>query len=139
MTVGLVPVLAACVSHSCTAVGCSSQVSVDLSQVGARFGRLPANVTLCVNGECTTTAVEFTGAEAPRLVLHDLPRSLTSDGGKIATTVRIERDSAVLLETAAEAELTRLVPNGEQCEPTCYVASFGLVGMRLERLGESTP
>ena len=34
MTVGLVPVLAACVSHSCTAVGCSSQVSVDLSQVG---------------------------------------------------------------------------------------------------------
>ncbi len=136
LAVGLVPVLAACVSHGCNAVGCSSLVSVDLSQVGTRFGRLPANVTLCVNGECTTTAVAFTGAEAPRLVNHDLPESLTSDGGKIATTLRVERDSTVLLDTATESELTKFVPNGEKCEPTCYVASFKLVGTQLERLRE---
>jgi hypothetical protein len=99
--------------------------------------RLPANVTLCVNGECTTTAVGFTGAEAPRLVIHDLPESLTSDRGKVATTLRIERDGTVLLDAAAETELTRFVPNGEQCEPTCYAASFVLVGTQLKRLRDS--
>jgi hypothetical protein len=133
---GLVPVLAACVSsYGCNAVGCTSHVSVDLTRVGTEFGRLPASATLCVNGDCSTTAVQFTGTSATGLVAHNLTQeSLTSDGQRITVTVLLERDGTALVDTAAETELTRLAPNGEKCDPICHVASFVLTGTQLKRV-----
>lgn len=136
MAAGLVPALAACVSsRTCTAVGCSSHVSVDLTHVGTEFGQLPASATLCVNGDCSTTAVQFIGTSATGLVAHNLTqKSFTSDGERITVTLLLERDGTALVETAAETELTRFAPNGEKCDPICHVASFLLTGTQLKRV-----
>ena len=126
---GLVPLLAGC-SHGCSAVGCDSRVSVDLSQAGSRFGAKPVSATLCVDGGCETTKVALTDVQVSRVVSHLQP-SGPPDKDTVSVTLTLERDGAVLVSSKADARLTRLAPNGDSCEPVCYSSLLQLVGTDL--------
>ena len=110
---------------------CGSSVSVDLSKVGSQFGALPVDATLCVNGDCQTTQVVLTDSTVSRVVSHSMP-SESPDDPTVAVTVRLERDGKLLVEGKADATLTKLTPNGDNCEPICYSSMLLLDGTQLQ-------
>ena len=110
---------------------CGSSVSVDLSKVGSQFGALPVDATLCVNGDCQTTKVVLTDSTVSRVVSHSMP-SESPDDPTVAVTVRLERDGKLLVEDKADATLTKLRPNGDNCEPICYSSMLLLDGTLLQ-------
>lgn len=129
---GLVPVLAACDSMACTTIGCESAVSVGLSKIGTRYGSLPASATLCVNGNCQTQTVRLDGSAITPFVDQRLPAVTASPASPtVGVTFTLERAGKVLVDSHADATLTKFAPNGEACAPVCYTVQLFLVGSHL--------
>jgi hypothetical protein len=129
VAVGLVPVLVGC-ARGCTSAGCDSRVSVDLSRVGSQFGALPVDATLCVDGDCETTKVVLVDPTVNRVVSQLQPSGSPADP-TVSVTLTLARDGTVLLESASDASLTELAPNGLSCEPVCYSTQLVLDGTTL--------
>jgi hypothetical protein len=105
-------------------------VSVDLSTVGSTFGSVPVDATLCVNGDCQTTKVVLTNSQISRVVSHAMPSESPAEP-TVSVTVKLERDGKLLVESTADATLTKLTPNGERCGPICYSSMLRLDGGQL--------
>lgn len=142
LVAGLVPLLAACTSYPCTAMGCGSHVSVDLSKIGVRYGSIPATATMCVNEDCLLKTVKLTGPNTTTLLDLDLPRAAPPSADATPRVVHValtlERAGEVLVDTHADATLTKFTPNGQGCAPTCYTALLRLEGSHLVPVPSST-
>ena len=105
---------------------------MDLSQVGSRFGTAPVSATLCVNGDCRTDRVALADTTTNRVVAHPMP-SESPANPVVTVTLKLERDGAVLLDTQTDTTLTRVLPNGEGCDPVCISSALVLVGTALQQ------
>jgi hypothetical protein len=135
--VGIAPALAACAATTaCTAIGCDSQVAVtDLTQVASQYGPQPVTATLCVDGDCQTDQIVFTGSGATPTVAKVLADSGPPTKTDVGVTFRLTRDGKTLLDTSTTTQLTRSQPNGKDCEPICYQSLFTIEGGKLVPAG----
>lgn len=101
-------------SHACSAVGCASQVTVDVREYVVAHPSL-TKLTLCAGPNCrefTSTYFEHGSSTAPISVLTTENR---------AVNVRlVVADST--REATVHAPLQRFQPNGRGCGPVCYQA-----------------
>jgi hypothetical protein len=130
---GIGPALAACAtSVNCTAVGCTSFVSVDISSLASEAAPLSVTATLCAQGTCTTQRVTFLTDANDSTLVQDLPSDSSSTSpASVPVTLRVVQGSKVLVDTATTATLLKLAPNGEVCGPVCDVARLVLAGDTL--------
>ncbi len=115
--VGLPLALAACASTpvSCTQIGCSSGISVTVE--GFHVSPTDAvDVHACLGSVCHDRAV--TDEPAVVFIESDADAQVAS----AIATVRVTRAGATLVQVRREFTLHKIVPNGEQCGPVCFVA-----------------
>jgi hypothetical protein len=140
--VGIAPALAACgatAAASCTSIGCNSEVAVtDLTQVAGEYGPQPVTATLCVDGDCQTDQVVFTGSDATPTVAKVLGENSPPAKTDVGVTFRLTRDGKTLLDTSTTTQLTRSQPNGKDCGPICYQSLFTIEGGKLVPRGPSS-
>lgn len=141
--VGIAPALVACgattAATACTAIGCNSEVAVtDLTQIASEYGPEPVTATLCVDGDCQTDEVVFTGSAATPTVAKTLGDNSPPAKRDVGVTFRLTRDGKTLLDTSTTSHLTRSQPNGKNCEPICYQSVFTIEGGKLVPAGPSS-
>lgn len=114
---------------TCTAVGCSSVVVVDLLDLPGDFDQ---RATVCIDLVCTHPEFVDGASIGERLPGEPFPDSWTSGGAPFVmvpapdshiTTVRVTvLDSAgeTMIDDAITAPLTEHQPNGPGCPPTCW-------------------
>ncbi len=112
--------------HGCTSAGCTSVVSVDTSTVQTLYAG--ADVTLCVRDRCQTQPqTDGVMGAGVRLGPDNAgPDDAFSTDEPLPVHLTIERAGEVLLDVSTTASLVEYQPNGERCEPTCWVAAFDL-------------
>ena len=116
--------------RACTQIGCSSGIYVDLADEQNRL-TIPrrARVTLCMDDACR----RFPANSA--WVRLDVPSQDDAGPVRIRIVVR-SRAGRVLMRRDRTVTLTRSQPNGPECEPVCWQASFAIRGgYRLARTG----
>ncbi|MGD9754531.1 MAG: hypothetical protein AB7W59_26370 [Acidimicrobiia bacterium] len=116
-------------TRACTAIGCSSQVVVDLLDLPGDFDQ---RATVCIDSVCTNPEFVPGAKIGERLPGEPFPDGWTSGGAPFVfgpapdshvTTVRITViDSAgtSTIDEAITAPLTAHQPNGPNCPPTCW-------------------
>jgi hypothetical protein len=101
----------------CTLVGCNSGVSVRYGEFGTRYIPRNATVTVCIERLCR----RFSGRGDGVRVAH---AKLSGPGPvRVRVVVRSPSDK-VLFRADRQVTLKRARPNGEECEPTCWLAAF---------------
>jgi hypothetical protein len=103
---------------ACTAVGCQSAVTIDVSAV-----HIPANasVTVCVARFCTTSV------PSDGKVIGTQPADYATTGDPVAISVRVTgQGNHALASGSAHIPLPRIYPNGKNCQPACYNATLVL-------------
>lgn len=105
-------------STVCTAVGCSSGVSLDVKKLPKGATKL----TFCVGDRCRRVGL---GKKAT-------PK-IGCDGGPSARVSVLARDAKnrKVAHLSRKIPLTMEQPNGPECPPTCYVGQVRLDGKRL--------
>jgi len=103
---------------NCTAVGCQSRVTVDVSKLALPSG---ATATVCVNRVCTTASPsdgKVTGMQ---------PSNYATTGRPVEVSILVTApDHRVLAKAARQLAVPRIFPNGVKCQPACYDASLVL-------------
>ena len=106
---------------TCTQIGCSSAVFVELRDVPPRT----ATVALCARGRCARAAAS--DADVIELELRHASR-----GARVtATIVFRDRRGRVLASARRAARLRTYRPNGPLCPPVCFQAGFTWAHGRL--------
>ncbi|MFN8156528.1 MAG: hypothetical protein U0R68_03865 [Candidatus Nanopelagicales bacterium] len=125
--------LAGCgaVQRACSAVGCTSTVWVDATSALATYSG--ATATLCVHDRCSTQVLS---ADLPQVGVHLGPDNAGPDeefpvDQALAVHLTVTRAGATLLDVTEQATLVEDQPNGERCDPTCWVAAFDLAASGL--------
>jgi hypothetical protein len=117
-------------AHSCTAIGCSSEVSVELPDLRGPAGKRLV-IELCVDGECKRIPRVLAGDDldgAP--VYQAMPPSVRSV--EISVTVR-DSDGKVVERAKGKAPVKVTHPNGADCPPECRrVAARADAGRLIE-------
>jgi hypothetical protein len=102
--------LSGCASPTCTVVGCSDGVWISGASAGA---------PVCLDGAC----ISLLGDPTPRsLVSFDDVHE--GNAKHVLTVDGIRYEGPITFE--------KVQPNGPQCPPRCYHASFVLAGGKLE-------
>jgi hypothetical protein len=101
-------------THVCTAVGCTNAVVFDVASLGTDASRAATSMTLCANGTCTTDPL-MPGQTSARI---DLRARLVSSASVTLTDAAGQEVAHVELDGAHEAD--EWMPNGPDCEPTCW-------------------
>ena len=107
-------------SKSCTLIGCSTGVTVDLAELPLPPGPL-SKVTVCVDNHCTSRSPDA----SPLLdTFADIPYH--NERAVTVSITMIGPDGGVLAQSSVRAQLVRVQPNGSGCPPTCYTAHVRL-------------
>jgi hypothetical protein len=112
----LASVTASCGSHDCTDAGCRSGVTVEISRTQAALPKAHT-VTVCIKDRCRRWTTESDLASIGQ-------RSQDSAGPVAVRLVIRDRKGSVIGGFARKVSLTRLQPNGPDCPPVCWVASY---------------
>ncbi|MBL8743019.1 MAG: hypothetical protein JNK04_18045 [Myxococcales bacterium] len=139
-------------STRCTLVGCVSNVSTVVSVEGDAESVVGSVVTMCQNDACVSGTLEYAdkGAEMICSFEGEQPYWGTSclawvEGDQVTIWITLEvtdwypleQDTfrfvvasaddpdEVLAEREGKPDYEVLQPNGEECGPTCYVATIG--------------
>lgn len=118
--------------QSCSAVGCTSVVSIDVSPQSQQFEG--ATARLCVQDRCESRELSTqTGfAVGVRLGVDNTgPDAEFSTDAPLPVHLVITKDGSTLLDRTDQVTLTRVQPNGERCDPTCWWANLLLTGDAL--------
>lgn len=112
--------------QGCTTAGCASVVSVDTSAVQAAYAG--ATLTLCVRDRCDSRKlVDGVMGAGVRLGPDNAgPDEGFSTDEPLPVHLTIERAGRVVLDERTTATLVEYQPNGDRCEPTCWIAAFDL-------------
>jgi hypothetical protein len=102
----------------CTAIGCSSGVSLDVKKVPKGATKL----TFCVADRCRRVGLD-----------KKFPTRIGCDGGTSASVSVIARDAEnrKVARLSRQVPLTMQQPNGPDCPPTCFVGHVRLDGKKL--------
>ena len=138
---GLVPLLAACTQPlACTAIGCVSQVSVDVSSAAALAAPLPLSATLCVDGRCQTSSLTLGESGVPAVATAELPTMTASPTDpNVHVTLTLTSAGSTLVRARTTTALGKVAPNGEQCGPICWQSSLVLVGDQMVPAATPSP
>lgn len=109
-------------AKACTKVGCVNAVGFEWSSLDASTRANAATVTLCANGECTTTNAASTSDLLVQTTLDDPVVRSASLSIKDATG-----EELIHADLAGEHEAHESTPNGPDCEPTCWWLGLALV------------
>ncbi len=117
--------------HGCSAVGCASTVWVDATSALATYSG--ATATLCVHDRCSTQVLS---AERPQVGVRLGPDNSGPDDEfpldqPLAVHLTVTRSGTTLLDVTEQATLVEDQPNGDRCDPTCWVAAFDLAASGL--------
>ena len=124
--------LAACSTQACNAMGCSSELVVDVRDVSTKFGPRPVTVTACVDGVCQSQTVSLAGSGGGFFVSGTLiPADASQESPPLRVSVRVVRAGVGLVEGSTTAAVTRFAPNGEACGPICFQARVRLLDGRV--------
>ena len=112
--------------RACTAVGCVSAVTVAATPVATVYEG--ATATLCVQSRCTSQTL---APDSPFVTVQLGPDNAGPDeefpvDQALAVHLTVTRAGATLLDVTEQATLVEDQPNGERCDPTCWVAAFDL-------------
>jgi len=117
--IGLMLVVGCSAVVNCTAVGCQSGVTIDVSALALPAG---ATATVCISRVCTTAAAPSDGK-----VTGVQPSNYATSGHPVEVSVLVTaRDHRVLAKAARKLPLPRIFPNGVKCQPACYDATLVL-------------
>jgi hypothetical protein len=137
---GAIVLVAGCVGHDCTEMGCLAGVAVQVSNTFA-VELLPVEVTTCADDVCTSEVI------TPAMAAPDQPTFGVE--GSVMLGEKQERDVAVTIEVrsistdrilvsaSGSGRLNRSQPNGAGCGPVCYGTAFIYPGSGT-RLEEKT-
>jgi hypothetical protein len=117
--------LAGCASQACTAIGCDSSVSVDVSAVQGLGSTQAGRVKVCVG--TTPTCVLALAPKGQALVEAIFPAGTfpgpgVAPGKPVSVSVAVMNPGTTLVDDTVTATFTKVAPNGEACGPVCYTA-----------------
>ena len=123
--------------RACTAVGCVSAVTVAATPVATVYEG--ATATLCVQSRCTSQTL---APDSPFVTVQLGPDNAGPDeefpvDQPLDVHLTVTRSGTTLADLTAQATLVDQHPNGDQCEPTCWEATFTLTtsGLTANDLG----
>jgi len=108
--------------QACTAIGCTSGVSVDFTQFPQVPGDEVNSVRTCIGSTCTVDT-----RQGP---LHLAGSSVIApydhDQAVVVSITLWDAAGRVLASDQIQTEVRRYQPNGPGCLPVCYFANLGL-------------
>jgi len=126
---------------ACTAIGCSSQVVVDIHTLSGKIADKPFQAVLCVRGDCQMQAGTISGSSAMLTVVKQIgvnggPTFDPTEPVPLTLTVTT-RDGTKVVDAKGSAALHKVTPNGEACGPVCYQTTLVLSGSTLAEVSTS--
>lgn len=119
-------VVAACADESaCDATSALPVVSVDVGALGST--QKLETLEVCMDGECarpgeSTDSLLFGGETQARFLVPDAVPDVVDDAPTVTILVRTQAGELLVAPTAVE--LTRVYPNGEQCDGDAWQGWF---------------
>jgi hypothetical protein len=111
--------MSSCGSRDCTAAGCRSGVSFETRGLQKAFPDADT-VDVCFEERCRRYPA------AGRRLASIGQKTQDSEGPVHVRVVIRDRQGSVIERFARNVSLTRIQPNGADCLPVCWHASFGL-------------
>ncbi|MFO0595823.1 MAG: hypothetical protein U0228_10975 [Myxococcaceae bacterium] len=119
---------AGCGVGACTAIGCLDQVVVTLAPSEQALFSQPTEVSLCVNGSCTTATIGGSSAANANVEVGGTGLIVRSTLGSVSKgTVHLtlsQQGTQRFDRTWADVTFTETRPNGPLCPPTCHAVTL---------------